>query len=453
VTDAGADPRAVARRALADAVSRHGPAVLGNSVLLRKSFDDYMPEAPRELSALVAVAQAEGSRVLSERVSQGLDPDTAVRLTCSTLGEQLALDPSVLLWAVTEYADTLGFQTTVPLPTEGPPAGTVIATPGTVIASEAPGPQSPYQAPGTRLDSQAASPNPPTTPANYTVPAYGAPPSSGPPPGYGPDGNYQSAPSPSPTPRPGTRFPPAIIAIGAGVAVLAVILVAVLVSHHGGGHGSSSTTTLAAASSPAAPLGTVAGTAPPTTTAPTAPPTTVPPTTTVPAPVEATQAQINAAVLNVQDLGGPADAAPEPASLCGAYTRPDVKAFAAFSLGSNGSIGDLASLVGAYPSVAAAQQVMRQVPPTVPGCVGAAAPFTVQTVGGTEYCDQSYEGYSPFVGNGGVTLQLYMALIRCGTTLSAVELILNSNIATATAQHFANTVYETEAAKLSGVLQ
>src|SRR5580704_18502620 len=133
VTDAGADPRAVARRALADAVSRHGPSVLGNPVLLRKSFDDYMPDAPRELSALVAVAQAEGSRVLSERVSQGLDPDTAVRLTCSTLGEQLALDPSVLVWAVSEYADTLGYQTT-PVALLGPPAGGVsqVLTPGTV---------------------------------------------------------------------------------------------------------------------------------------------------------------------------------------------------------------------------------------------------------------------------------------------------------------------------------
>ena len=118
--------------------------------------------------------------------------------------------------------------------------------------------------------------------------------------------------------------------------------------------------------------------------------------------MEATQAQIDAAVLNIQDLGGPSDAAPEPASLCGAYTRPDLKAFAAFSLGTNGSIGDLASLVGAYPSVAAAQHVMGQVPATVPGCIGAATPFTVQTVGGTEYCDQSYEGYSPFVATAGV---------------------------------------------------
>ena len=163
--------------------------------------------------------------------------------------------------------------------------------------------------------------------------------------------------------------------------------------------------------------------------------------------------QVNTAVLNVQDLGGPSDAAPEGAFLCGSYTRPDVKAFAAFSLGSNGSIGDLVSLVGAYPSVAVVQQVIRQVPGTVPGCVGTSTPFTVQTVGGTEYCDQSYEGYSPFVSASGVNMQLYMALIRCGTTLAAVELILNGNIATATAQKFANTVYETAAGKLSTTLQ
>jgi hypothetical protein len=151
-------------------------------------------------------------------------------------------------------------------------------------------------------------------------------------------------------------------------------------------------------------------------------------------------------------LGGPTDATPESTALCGAYTRPDLKASAAFSLGSKGSIGDLANLVGAYPTVAAVQQVMGQVPGTVPGCVGASTPFTVQTVGGTEYCDQSYEGYSPFVSDG-VTMQLYFGLIRCGTTLEAVELVLNSNIPTASAQSFVNTVYENAAAKLTTALQ
>jgi hypothetical protein len=452
VAEPGADSRAVARRALADAVSRYGPTVLGNPVLLRKSFDDYMPDAPRELSALVAVAQAEGGRELSERVSQGLDPDTAVRLTCSTLGEQLALDPSVLVWAVSEYAETMGYQTT-PVPPPGPSSGGVPPppVPGTVIASEAPGPPATYQNPATRLESQAASPTPTVVAGYGTQAASGAPPASGPPPGYGPNASSPVPPGPSEPARQGARVPRAVIAGGAAVAVLVIILVVVLVSHHGGNHSNASSSTTTEAPSPAAvPLGTL----PATTVAPTTvAPTTVAPTTTVPAPVEATQAQVNAAVLNVQDLGGPSDATPESTALCGAYTRPDLSASAAFSLGSKGSIGDLANLVGAYPTVAAVQQVIGQVPATVPGCVGASTPFTVQMVGGTLYCDQSYEGYSPFVGDGGVTMELYFALIRCGTTLEAVELVLNSNIPTASAQKFANTVYENAAAKLTTALQ
>ena len=253
----GADSRAVARRALADAISRHGRAVLGNPVLLRKSFDDYMPDAPRELGALVAVAQAEGSRELSERVSEGLDPDTAVRLTCSTLAEQLALDPSVLVWAVTEYADSLGYQTTVPSPPVSAPTGTVLQdpTPGTVIASEAslatgawPGAGDMAGFTGGRAepaDNAARTtpcprlcrlPTPDLLPVTVPIAAYQSTPSSG-----GPAGS-------------GHRFPPVMIAAVAGVVVLAVIVVAVLVTNHSGGNNkdTSGPTTVAASSGRAA---------------------------------------------------------------------------------------------------------------------------------------------------------------------------------------------------------
>ncbi len=75
-----------ARAALNAIVSdpEHGVAALSNAQTMSNLLKDYLPDAPREKSILVAAAEAGLADTLREHVSQGMDPSTAIRLTASS---------------------------------------------------------------------------------------------------------------------------------------------------------------------------------------------------------------------------------------------------------------------------------------------------------------------------------------------------------------------------------
>ena len=106
------DPGGQAREALASAVANFGPQILSNPQMLENVFRDLLPDSPREVSILVTAAQADVATLLQDRVGQHMDPDTAVRLTASVLGERRALDATACQWATAEFARALGYTIT-----------------------------------------------------------------------------------------------------------------------------------------------------------------------------------------------------------------------------------------------------------------------------------------------------------------------------------------------------
>ena len=106
------DPGGQAREALASAVANFGPQILSNPQMLENVFRDLLPDSPREVSILVTAAQADVATLLQDRVAQHMDPDTAVRLTASVLGERRALDATACQWATAEFARALGYTIT-----------------------------------------------------------------------------------------------------------------------------------------------------------------------------------------------------------------------------------------------------------------------------------------------------------------------------------------------------
>ena len=119
------DSAGQAREALSNAVSSFGPRILSNPQMLENVFRDLLPDSPREVSLLVTAAQADVAALLQDRIGQHMDPDTAVRLTASVLGERRALDGAACLWATAEFARALGYsvsETPAAAPS-GPPIG------------------------------------------------------------------------------------------------------------------------------------------------------------------------------------------------------------------------------------------------------------------------------------------------------------------------------------------
>ncbi|HUD37725.1 MAG TPA: hypothetical protein VMR14_12545 [Streptosporangiaceae bacterium] len=69
---------------------------------------DYLPDAPREKSILVAAAEAGLADTLREHVAQGMDPNTAIRLTASSFSSSTPFTPEACNWVTDEIAIALG---------------------------------------------------------------------------------------------------------------------------------------------------------------------------------------------------------------------------------------------------------------------------------------------------------------------------------------------------------
>jgi hypothetical protein len=190
----------------------HGVAALSNASTMSNLLKDYLPDAPREKSILVAAAEAGLADTLREHVSQGMDPDTAIRLTASSFSSSTPFTPEACDWVTDEIAVALGISKT---PTRadqqgagqrgagqqgagqqgGPPPG--VAAPG---YSPPPTNQAPGQGPGR--------PNPQEQP---TAPGYRPGYAPGPQPGFAqPQGAGFPGQRPPPQPyqpQPTQRYP------------------------------------------------------------------------------------------------------------------------------------------------------------------------------------------------------------------------------------------------------
>lgn len=167
----------------------HGVAALSNAQTMSNLLKDYLPDAPREKSILVAAAEAGLADTLREHVSEGMDPDTAIRLTASSFSSSTPFTTEACNWVADELAVALGISQPRPpggsQAAGGPPAGVGMpsgagspAAPGgsAQLTNQAPGqPQAPAQG--------VAAPGQPDLP---TAPGYR--------PGYGP------------APQPGSGF-------------------------------------------------------------------------------------------------------------------------------------------------------------------------------------------------------------------------------------------------------
>ncbi|HEY3902897.1 MAG TPA: hypothetical protein VGM14_03175 [Streptosporangiaceae bacterium] len=99
-----------ARAALNAIVSdpEYGVAALSNAQTMSNLLKDYLPDAPREKSILVAAAEAGLADSLRDHVSQGMDPSTAIRLTASSFSSSTPFTPDACNWVTDEIAVALG---------------------------------------------------------------------------------------------------------------------------------------------------------------------------------------------------------------------------------------------------------------------------------------------------------------------------------------------------------
>jgi hypothetical protein len=104
------DERGEAHEALNSAVVGYGARVLGSPQILGNLVTDLLPDLPRERSLLVAAAEAGVASELSQHVEeQHIDADTAVQLVARGLAERKSIDATASMWVTTEYARALGY--------------------------------------------------------------------------------------------------------------------------------------------------------------------------------------------------------------------------------------------------------------------------------------------------------------------------------------------------------
>ncbi|HEX5187914.1 MAG TPA: hypothetical protein VFW16_00115 [Streptosporangiaceae bacterium] len=110
MTDMSWEHAAEARAALNAIVSdpEHGAAVLSSAQTMSNLLKDLLPDAPREKSILVAAAEAGLADSLRQHVDQGMDPNTAIRLTASSFSSTTPFTPDACSWVTGEIATALG---------------------------------------------------------------------------------------------------------------------------------------------------------------------------------------------------------------------------------------------------------------------------------------------------------------------------------------------------------
>lgn len=169
----------------------YGVAALSSSQIMANLLKDLLPDAPREISILVAAAEAGVVSNLRDRVSQGMDVGTASAVVAGSFAASTPFKPEACSWAVSEIAGALGLSR--------PPAG---PAPGSNIppGSSVPG--------GGAAPTISASVISGPSPAPGSYPAGGYPPAAPAPGGY-PGGAVPGAyPGAAPDAYPAGGFPP-----------------------------------------------------------------------------------------------------------------------------------------------------------------------------------------------------------------------------------------------------
>ena len=125
MTDTSWEHAAEARSALNAIVSdpQHGVAALSSAQTMSNLLKDLLPDAPREKSILVAAAEAGLADTLRQHIGQGMDPDTAIRLTASSFSSTTPFTPEACTWVAGEIATALGISHSEPVGAGSTPAG------------------------------------------------------------------------------------------------------------------------------------------------------------------------------------------------------------------------------------------------------------------------------------------------------------------------------------------
>ncbi len=145
---------------------QHGVGALSSAQTMSNLLKDLLPDAPREKSILVAAAEAGLAGTLRQHVDQGMDPDTAIRLTASSFSSTTPFTPEACNWVTGEIATALGMSHSDP---DGGAGGGFGATPAGFDPIGQQGmPTRPAPIPGVRY-----------TPAQQPAPGFGQPPAQG----------------------------------------------------------------------------------------------------------------------------------------------------------------------------------------------------------------------------------------------------------------------------------
>jgi len=112
----------------------YGVAALSSSQIMANLLKDLLPDAPREVSVLVAAAEAGVASNLRDRVSQGMDVGTASAVVAGSFAASTPFKPEACSWAVSEIAGALGLSR----PAAGPAPGSSIPPGSSVPGAGAP---------------------------------------------------------------------------------------------------------------------------------------------------------------------------------------------------------------------------------------------------------------------------------------------------------------------------
>src|SRR5260221_1167531 len=125
LTDMSWEHAAEARAALNAIITdpEHGVAVCPSGKTMSNLEKDLLPDAPREKSILVAAAEAGLANTLRQHVDQGMDPNTAIRLTASSFSSTTPFTPEACMWVTNEIATALGLRHSGGGPVIGGPGG------------------------------------------------------------------------------------------------------------------------------------------------------------------------------------------------------------------------------------------------------------------------------------------------------------------------------------------
>ena len=162
----------------------HGVDVLSSPRTMSNLLKDLLPDAPREKSLLVAAAEAGLADTLREHVAQGMDSDTAIRLTASSFSAKTPMTPEACSWVTREIAVALGIS-------QINDAG---SSPGAASGQA-----------GFAVRPTAVMPGPTESAAGYSPGAPGYAPRAA---GYPPAAGYSPTPEQFFGPAPGIGYPP-----------------------------------------------------------------------------------------------------------------------------------------------------------------------------------------------------------------------------------------------------